>query len=238
MGQVSDSVITLVEQHLDDLALRTHRRVGDVVGVAVTMAATDGRPVTVGASTELARRVDRVQYELGIGPCLAAMAGQGAFYVPDLGADPRWGPYGPAAVDLGVRCCVSLPVGSGDEVTAVVKAYAAATDGLTEGQRAVTAELAGEVGGSIGLARALTSQARELDDRTAAMDHRRVIDLAIGVAMERARCTPQAAFEMLRRQSQHENVRLFEVAQALVAGFGGEVTRAPFSLRTEPRPSV
>lgn len=231
MGQSSDAVITLVEEHLDDLAQQAHRRLGDVAGVAVTLASSEGDPVTVGSSTTLARQVDLVQFQFGNGPCLNALRGGGGQYVPDLSSDHRWGGYGPAAAQLGARSCVSVPVERAGAVIAVVKVYSARADGLSLEQRLLATGLSSEVAGTLGLALSLTANAHELDDRTAAMNTRRVIDLAIGIVMERGQCTPDAAFATLRTQSQHTNTSLWEVAQSVVAPFGGPAdASAPFSL--------
>lgn len=90
MGRTADEVIVMVADHLDELARNAHRRLGEVSGVAVTMAHGDGRPTTVGASTGLSRKVDQVQFEIGFGPCLRALRGDGGAYVPDLGVE-QWG---------------------------------------------------------------------------------------------------------------------------------------------------
>lgn len=209
----------MVADHLDELAQNAHRRLGDVSGVAVTMADAQARPVTVGASTELARDVDQVQFEIGFGPCLRALRGEGGAYVPDLGVE-RWGAYGKAAAALGVRCCVSIPMERGGEVLAVAKVYAAEVDGLSPEQRQLAVAYAREVAGSVGLARSLTAHAHELDDRTTAMNTRRTIDLALGVLMERAQCSAEAAYDTLRRQSQHTNTPVTELAQQVISAFG------------------
>ena len=87
----------------------------------------------------------------------------------------------------------------------------------------------------MGLARSLTAHARELDDRTRAMDTRRVIDLALGVIMARAHCSSDAAFSTLRRQSQHTNTPLADVARLVLAGLGEPVgTAAPASPSSSP----
>ena len=219
MGRSADGIIVMVADHLDELARNAHRRLGAVSGVAVTMASADGQPTTVGTSTELARDVDRVQFEIGFGPCLRALRGDGGAYVPDLGAE-QWGAYGRAAAALGVRCCVSIPVERAGEVLAVTKVYAAEVDGLSSEQRQLAVALAREVSGSIGLARTLTAQAHELDDRTTAMNTRRTIDLAIGVVMGRTECSADAAYATLKRQSQHTNTPVSEVAGQVVSAFG------------------
>jgi AmiR/NasT family two-component response regulator len=114
----------------------------------------------------------------------------------------------------------------------VVKAYAAEVGGLTPAQRALVAELADELASSVALARTLTAYAREVDDRVDAMNTRRTIDLALGVIMERAQCGPDEAYELLRRQSQHSNVRVFDAARDVVAALepSSELV-APFERR-------
>ncbi len=213
-------VLTLIADYLDQLAIDTHRRLGDVAGVAVTMADRSGQPVTIGSSTGLARSVDELQYEVGHGPCLNALHGGGGNYVPSLAQDARWGRYGPAAAALGARSCLSIPVESRDAVVAVFKVYSDVDDGLSPDQRRQGHEAAREAAGGIGLAQTLTSTSAELADRTSAMDTRRVIDLALGVLMERARCDADQAFRLLRSYSQTRNVKVQVVATELVAGVG------------------
>lgn len=236
----STEVLKLIDEYLDQVATDTHRRLGDVAGVAVTMADRTGRPVTVGSSTELARAVDELQYGIGHGPCLNALRGGGGEYIPSLGADTRWGRYGPEAAELGARSCQSVPVETHDAVVAVFKVYAGVVDGLSVEQRRLGRDAAQQVAGGITLAQTLTSTTAELGDRVAAMDSRRVIDLAVGVLIERTRCTADDAFALLRRYSQTRNVKLREVAVEVVdeaaggPGRGAEL-RAPFEQRDGAR---
>jgi AmiR/NasT family two-component response regulator len=50
----------------------------------------------------------------------------------------------------------------------------------------------------------------------AALRSRELIGQAQGILMERERISADAAFDVLRRASQHLNVKLFEVAETLV----------------------
>ena len=217
-GVSSVEVLTLVEGYLEDAATRTHDRLGDVAGVAITTAVAGGDPLTVGASTALAAEVDRVQYAIGVGPCLDALREGRETYVPDLGRDPRWAPYGVEAVGLGVRTSLSVPVVAGRSgVVGVVKVYASAVDGLDDEQRRRGRELALEVAGGLGLAATLVRTSLELDDRIEAMDTRRTIDLATGLLMGRLGCGPDEAFGLLRRESQNRNTKVHDVAAGLLA---------------------
>jgi AmiR/NasT family two-component response regulator len=53
------------------------------------------------------------------------------------------------------------------------------------------------------------------------MDTRRIIDLAVGVIMERAQCSADVAFTTLKQQSQHTNTPVTAVARTVVSAFGG-----------------
>ena len=65
----------------------------------------------------------------------------------------------------------------------------------------------------------MASYARAVDEVAglrAAMESRAVIEQAKGVLMARDRCTPDEAFAVLRRISQHGNVKLRDLAQTVV----------------------
>jgi len=228
-GAASHAAVPLLEDFLADASERTTAQLGPVAGVAVTFGSGPA-PLTIGASTQLALDVDLLQYSIGVGPCLHALRTGEALYVPDLGADERWGAYGPGAVALGVRSCISIPVLVDDRPEAVLKVYSGQVDGLAEEQRALVARRALDISGGVALALHLTRHARDLDDRAAAMDRRRTIDLALGMLMERNDCDAEAAFALLRRYSQHYNVRLHLAAAQVVADRdqSGGASQAPF----------
>ncbi|CAA9370880.1 MAG: hypothetical protein AVDCRST_MAG75-44 [uncultured Propionibacteriaceae bacterium] len=241
MGETTaaDALVPKLSDYLDHLAASAHERLGEVAGVAVTLGVS-GAPMTVGSSTGLALEVDLIQYEVGTGPCLKALKEGVGTYVPDLGSDGRWGEYGRRAAARGAASCVSIPVLVRGDPTAVLKVYSGKIDGLSAYQQRTAGCYAAEVAGGVALARSLTEQARELDDRSAAMDSRRVIDMAIGILMERAALGPAEAFDLLRRQSQASNTKVRDVARKVISSARGpnETARvAPFNKRgIAPRP--
>ncbi|WP_375424638.1 ANTAR domain-containing protein [uncultured Friedmanniella sp.] len=214
-GPAAHAVVPLLEDYLASVARQTAEQLGEVGGVAVTFG-LGADPVTIGASSQLALEVDLIQYEIGIGPCLHALHTNEALYVPDLAADDRWGEYGPRAAARGAASCCSVPVRVDGQPQAVLKVYAREVDGLDAEQQRIAAEVALTISGGVALAMHLTRHARELDDRAAAMDRRRTIDLALGMLMERNHTGADAAFDLLRRYSQHYNVRLHEAAATVV----------------------
>lgn len=72
----------------------------------VSMWAQDG---------ELAIALDRLQHDLGEGPCLDSMRSAECLVVPQIRHDDRWPRYGRAAADLGVKSQVSAPLRWHDE---------------------------------------------------------------------------------------------------------------------------
>jgi GAF domain-containing protein len=239
-GAAGAALVPLLSDYLDDVAARTAARVGDVAGVAVSMRVDDA-PMTVGASNEFAAEVDQIQYEIGVGPCLYALQEGIVMYVADLAADRRWQSYGSRAAAHGAASCISVPVMVGQRPVAVLKVYSGAVDGLDPDQQAAAATAAADVAGGIGLAMHLTSQARALDDRESAMDTRRTIDLALGILMERNRTDAAEAFTLLKKYSQHSNVKLREVARQIVATVpqaGDGDLKSPFKTPTRPKRST
>ena len=64
------------------------------------------------------------------------------------------------------------------------------------------------------------------------MDTRRVIDLAIGILMERNNATASESLDLLRRYSQHYNLKLRDAARQIVTGVDGASEEgAPFKRR-------
>lgn len=227
VGGATNHLLPLLVDYLDDVAARAADRIGPIDGIAVTLD-VDRSPVTAGSSTPLANTVDQLQYTIGLGPCLHALRTGEGQYVPDLGNDHRWGDYGPRAAALGAASCVSEPVLDGECVLGVFKAYSREVDGITPDQRAVIRTVSTEIVGGIGLAQRLTSQAVELDDRAAAMNTRRMIDLALGILSERTNCSVGDAFALLRRYSQQYNVKLNEAARQVVGDRLTDQAQAPF----------
>jgi len=70
----------------------------------------DGRAQTVVASAAFAHAVDDVQYGLGEGPCLLAVAERRTQLSGSLGGETRWPRFGPRVGRMGVHSVLSLPL--------------------------------------------------------------------------------------------------------------------------------
>ena len=71
-------------------------------------------PRYIAASDESALRFERLQTEIGQGPCLSAYESGEAVAVPDLAADDRFPRFGPAAMAAGLAAVFTFPLRHGD----------------------------------------------------------------------------------------------------------------------------
>lgn len=78
------------------------------------------------------------------------------------------------------------------------------------------------------LATRYAHQCELAEHRAAAMESRTAIDIAIGVIMGQNRCSPEEAFEILKRASNARNRKLAEVARGVVASVSAADVHTPF----------
>jgi predicted signal transduction protein with EAL and GGDEF domain len=98
-----------IQRILDHLVLRIVE-VLDVAGAGVTLIDPGGPPRYVAASGESAMLFERLQSELGEGPCVTAYETGVAVAVPDLAADTRYARFGPAALAAGLAAVFTFPL--------------------------------------------------------------------------------------------------------------------------------
>jgi len=176
--------------------------------------------------------VDEIQQAAGEGPSLDALAAdEMAFYADDLAGDPRWPRFGPLAAAKGMRSLLSFQL-STDRTLGALNLYAHLPRAYGATDRAKGLILAGYAGLALGAAQAMEGAAKALEvenkrlhDLEGALASRQVIGRAEGVLMQRELITADQAFTLLRRASQHLNIKLREVAQRVVDT--GEVPTAP-----------
>src|ERR1700739_1704655 len=84
----------------------------DIDAAAISLVFEGAASGTLGSSGASARIYDELQFTLGAGPCLDAVASRAPILVSDLANqdDNRWPVYGPAMLDLKVRGIFAVPV--------------------------------------------------------------------------------------------------------------------------------
>jgi len=203
---------------------------------------SNGRPVTVACSDALAAQVDEVQYALDDGPCLHAMRDGHVVSIEDTADKARWPEFEARAAARGIRSCLSLPLKSGPLESGPLKsgppnsgsrpvgalnlyARTASAFGAAEARRAEN--FAENASGALTLAIRMASHAALIEQLRSSLVSRAVIDQALGIIMSRERCSQDRAFAILRTASQHRNVKLRDIAIAIVTDVSGEPPQPP-----------
>ncbi|MGZ8724340.1 MAG: diguanylate cyclase domain-containing protein [Aeromicrobium sp.] len=81
-----------------------------VTSTGVTLISPGMAPRYVAASDESAMRFERLQTDIGQGPCLLAYESGEAVSIPDLGADNRFSLFAPAALAAGMAAVFTFPL--------------------------------------------------------------------------------------------------------------------------------
>ncbi|WP_196073268.1 GAF and ANTAR domain-containing protein [Nakamurella alba] len=169
---------------------------------------------TIGASAPLVEKLDAAQYEAGEGPCVAAaFDDRGVLVSQDLQVDPRWPTWGPAAVELGVHSVLGIQLYVDDEAMGALNLYSR-TPRTFSTQDVETAQFIA-ANASFSLA-----HFRNVEQLWTAIDARHRIGLAQGILMGRFDLTVDRSFEVLRRMSQQQHLKLSAVASAVIAARG------------------
>lgn len=161
-------------------------------------------------TSELPRRVDSLQEQLGQGPCMDAVWEQEIVRADDLAAEQRWPDFARQASRLGVgsMLCFQLFV-TGDQLGAL-NLYSRTVRAFDEESQDIGLLFASHA------AVALAGAEHE-EHLRAGMGSRDLIGQAKGILMERHRLTADQAFGVLARVSQEMNRKLIDVAAELTA---------------------
>ncbi|CAL9351026.1 GAF and ANTAR domain-containing protein [Streptomyces pilosus] len=197
-----------VQETLDAISAAAVQLV-DGCDAAGIMAVRKGRAITLSSYGEMVEESDRIQGELGEGPCydLARREnGERTYRVTDMTRpQPSWPAYAEAARGLGIGSMTGILLYTDKEDFGALDLYARRPGTFTQDIEAAGWMLASHA------AVALAS-ARTIDQLEHAMETRHAIGEAMGILMERHRMTEDDAFSVLRRISQHHNIKLRDVA--------------------------
>jgi GAF domain-containing protein len=169
----------------------------------------DRRQLTTPAATaDLAREIDRAQYETGQGPCVDAVYEHATLRLSDMAHEQRWPDFCPRALRLGVRSMLSFQLYVDGSNLGALNLYSNRAEAFTDESEYVGLLFASHA------AVALVGARRE-HDMNRAVVMRDLIGQAKGILMERHRLTADQAFGLLARASQHTNTKLTEIARNL-----------------------
>jgi len=165
---------------------------------------------TAAATSEVAASSDRLQLEVGEGPCLDVLHSQGMVSCPDLLTERRWPLWAPrAAADLKVRSMMSFQLFTTSQSFGALNLYAYQVDAFDAHDEAAGLALAAHVAVALAASRDIDTQGQAIVTRT-------IIGQAEGLLMERFGLSAQQAFTFLKRVSQDTNTKLADVASTIM----------------------
>lgn len=186
----------------------------DAAGILVLR---DSQVESLAPTDRLVVDSDRLQARLGEGPCFdAARSGTGerVYRIADLTVErQRWPAYAPRAHALGLGSMMGFLLFTEDEDLGALNLYSRRPGAFGE-----ASELAGWLLASH--AAVAFSSARTHAQMERAVATRHAIGEAMGILMGSHHLSEEQAFDVLRRYSQENNVKLHEVAR-LVCEKGG-----------------
>lgn len=182
----------------------------------------EGRRITSPASSnDIPRIVDKIQAEVDEGPCLDAIKDHHVFQTGDLSSEERWPRFAHRAhAETGVRSVLSIRLFVEEHTMGALNLYSTKPDAFDDTDVAFATVFAAHA------AVAMSASHRE-DNLQRKADSRELIGRAKGILMARSHVDDDAAFEMLRRASQRENVKLTTVAERVSATGAAEPRPVP-----------
>jgi GAF domain-containing protein len=172
---------------------------------------------TTSATADFVHQIDAVQYdELHEGPCITCMETRRPAVSGSLGADGRWPHFGGRVARMGVHSALSLPLIVGEHVVGAINCYANSHDAFGEHSVQLGSQFAAPAAVSIYNADLLSGARARAEKLEEALDHRAVIDQAVGIIRSRSGTSAEEAFSRLIQMSQNGNVKLRVVAARLV----------------------
>jgi GAF domain-containing protein len=214
---VMEFLFTLTERCVDLL---------DVTAVGLMFGDEQGRLRVAASSSEETRLLELSQLQNDEGPCLECYRTGEAVAEPDLSqAEARWPRFAPEAARAGFRTVHALPMRLRDRTVGSLNLFHVEANALSPATTDIAQAMVDVA--TIGLIQAEGGNRSEVLhlQLQGALDARVVIEQAKGMLAEMEDMSPAQAFTVLRERARRKNVRLIELA-------GAVVERGPVDLAT------
>ena len=194
----------------------------NLLGVAAAGLLLDdqkGNLAVVASSSEETRLLEVFQLQNDEGPCLDCVRSGASVSYADLRTElARWPLFVPAAVAAGFLSVTAVPLRLRDQTIGGLNLFDDVAHAVPPGDQRMAQALADVA--TIGIlhrrsAHRSTMVAEQLQH---ALNSRIVIEQAKGVLAERSNMSMERSFEVLRRHARNNNLKLTDVALAVVRG--------------------
>jgi len=204
------------ESFLGDLARAVVAQIPNAVACGVSVPSTEWSRLLGATSDDVARRMDAVQYDAHDGPCLTALRDGVTVAVDDLPGDLRWPEFTRRGRQEGVGTSLSVPMLVSGQVVGALNLYGQTVRSLSD-DHVLAHRFAEQAAVAVALGLRLADREEQARHLEKALRYRSAIDQAIGILMARLHVDESTAFDVLRQRSQHTNIKVHDVARAVIA---------------------
>jgi GAF domain-containing protein len=212
---------TLVDDYdvvdlLDQLVVASIELLG-VTAAGLLLKDYRGKLSVIASSSEEMRLLQIFQLQNDEGPCLECVRGATGVSSADLEADlVRWPIFVPAALKAGFRSVVAVPLRLRDLTIGGLNLFGDLPRELSQDRQRLAQAMADVATIGILQQRATHRSSMLAEHLQHALNSRIAIEQAKGVLAERNGIDMEAAFKALRRYARNNNLKLVEVAVAVV----------------------
>jgi GAF domain-containing protein len=226
-GALADTFVMLADTLVDDydvvdfLHALANASVGLLHAAAAGILLVDQRGglAVVASSTEESRLLEVFQLQNNEGPCLDCVTGAAPVVSGDLSRDEsRWPRFVPAAAGCGFQSVIAVPMRLRHDVVGGLNLFYAEAQPVPSPEQRIAQALADVATIGILQQRAAHRSLALAEQLQQALNSRVAIEQAKGVLAERNGIGMDAAFAGLRRQARERNMKLTELAVAVVRG--------------------
>jgi len=177
-------------------------------GVSMMLIGKGGVIDTPASSSPIARESDLAQFATDEGPCLSALRERETIVMNDLEREERWPAYRSRMLALGVRSMLGVRMYVVDDSMGALDLYSRKPDAFDHRSQLIAQVFTAHA--SVAMKAALVQEGLQT-----ALRSRDVVGQAKGIVMANHRLTPEVAFEVLKRLSQHHNRKLTDIAEEI-----------------------
>ena len=213
----------VVDRAVANIARAAHESLAGSVGAGGTLIDPHGRPTSTASTNSIVKQADRLQYDLGEGPCLAAWASAQPVRIDDFREDQRWPEWSRAGARLGLLSCISVPLLVPDltglaepDAIGAMKVYSDQPRAFHAGSEEVLSLLAGPAALILANLQARDRAAQLSSALKDALHSRSLIDMAKGVLMERLGVSEREALRVMITRARAQQALLSTVAQQIL----------------------
>jgi hypothetical protein len=177
---------------------------------------------TVASSSERAQAVDEIQYKFGDGPCLRSCREGVLVHVPDFELDTEFPEYNETVLKNGIRSVLAVPFDlPGGNARAGLNLYSDKPNAFDAAAVEHAVSYVRQAAKGLRLAVLLAQHSDTASNLKAAMESRTIIDTAVGIIIAQNRCSQEEAIRLIKSASSNRNLKLRDVAAAIVESAGG-----------------